>query len=86
MIGNGLRELSKSLTLTGAKNPGLVSPGGGDQAQRYHSASVSSESGDSLRHLDAKTVKQSLKYGDAEFVRGRRPRPCYGKFLIKLAL
>jgi hypothetical protein len=45
------RELAESLTR--AKQPGLVSPGGSDQAQRYHPASLSSESGESLRHMDA---------------------------------
>ena len=43
------RELAKSLTR--ATQPGLVSPGGGDQAQWYHPASLSSESGESLRHV-----------------------------------
>jgi hypothetical protein len=45
------RELAESLTR--AKQPGLVSPGGSDQAQRYHPASLSSESGESLRHMAA---------------------------------
>jgi hypothetical protein len=45
------RELAESLTR--ATQPGLVSPGGSDQAQRYHPASLSSESGESLRHMDA---------------------------------
>jgi hypothetical protein len=37
------RELAKSLTR--ATQPGLVSPGGGEQAQRHHPSSLSSESG-----------------------------------------
>jgi hypothetical protein len=32
--------------------PGLVSPGGSEQAQRYQPASLSSDSGESLRHID----------------------------------
>ena len=43
------RELAKSLTCT--TQPGLVSPGGGDQTPRYHLASLPSESGESLRHV-----------------------------------
>jgi hypothetical protein len=43
------RELAKSLTR--AMQPGLVSPGDDDQAQRYHPASLSSESGESLHHM-----------------------------------
>jgi len=31
-----------------------VSPGGSEQAQRYHPASFLSESGESLRHIDPK--------------------------------
>jgi len=38
-----------------------------EQAQRYHPASLSSESG--------YPVIQTRKYGDAESVRGRRPGP-----------
>ena len=45
------RELADSLTR--ATQPGLVSPGGSDQAQRYHPASLSSASGESLRHIYA---------------------------------
>ncbi len=43
------RERAKLLTR--ATQPGLVSPAGGKQAQWYHSASLSSESGESLRHV-----------------------------------
>ena len=49
------RELAKLLTRT--TQPGLVSPGGGDQAQRYRPASLSSESGESLRHVGCYSVK-----------------------------
>jgi hypothetical protein len=49
------RDLAK--LLTHATQPGLVSPDGGEQAQRYHSASL------------------WKAHGDAEPVRGRRPRP-----------
>ena len=45
------RELAKLLTR--ATQPGLVSPGSGDQAQWCHPASLASESGESLRHMDA---------------------------------
>ena len=37
--------------------PDVVSPGGGDQAQRYLPASLSSESGESLRHVDCYSAK-----------------------------
>ena len=43
------RERAKSLIR--ATQPGLVSPGGGEQAQRHKPASLSSESGESLRHV-----------------------------------
>ena len=43
------RELAK--LLTGDAQPGLVSPVCGEQAQWYHPASLSSESGESLRHV-----------------------------------
>jgi hypothetical protein len=49
------RELAKSLTR--ATQPGLVSPGGGEQAQRHHPASLSSESGESLRHVGCYSAK-----------------------------
>ena len=58
-----LRELAKSLTR--AMQLGLVSPGGSDQAQWYHPASLSSESGESLRPVGC----CSAKGGDAEPVR-----------------
>ena len=68
--------------LTRTTQPGLVSPGGSEQAQRYHPASLLSESAESLRHLDA-NHRLYREYGDAESVRGRCPRPPrYGKFLI----
>ena len=52
LVQTGLpRELAKLLTR--ATQPGLVSPGGGDQAQWCHPASLASESGESLRHMDA---------------------------------
>jgi len=43
------RELAMSLNR--ATQPGPVSPGGGEQAQRHKPASLSSESGESLRHV-----------------------------------
>jgi hypothetical protein len=45
------REPAESFTR--AAQPGLVSPGGSDQAQRCHPASLSSDYGESLRHKDA---------------------------------
>ena len=67
--------------LTRTTQPGLVSPGGSEQAQRYHPASLLSESAESLRHLDA-NHRLYREYGDAESVRGRCLDPRYGKFLI----
>jgi hypothetical protein len=49
---------------TRAVQPGLVSPDGSDQAQRHHPASLSSESGECLRHVGYHSVK---------CVRGSRP-------------
>ena len=53
--------------------------GGGKQAQLHHPASLSSESGESLRHAKCYSATGgwgSMKArGDAESVRGRRPRP-----------
>ena len=43
------RELAMSLNR--ATQPGPASPGGGKQAQRHKPASLSSESGESLRHV-----------------------------------
>ena len=43
------RELTMSLNR--ATQPGPVSPGGGEQAQRHKPASLSSESGESLGHV-----------------------------------
>ena len=54
------RELAESHTR--ATQPGLVSPGGSDQAQRYHPASLSSESGESLRHVGCYSVKQTVAW------------------------
>jgi hypothetical protein len=70
------RELKSELaeSLTGSTQPGLASPGGSEQAQRYHPASLSSESGESLRHTPYYGC-YSLKHtrnGDPESVRGRR--------------
>jgi len=67
-------------SLTHATHPGLASPGGGEQAQRHHSASLSSESGESLRHVKCYSATGcwgSMKaLGDAESVQhGRRPTP-----------
>ena len=63
-VQSGLpRELAESLTR--ATQPGLVSPGGGDysnQAQRYHPASLSSESEESLRHVGCYPVKQTAMW------------------------
>ena len=56
------RELAELLPRT--TQPGLVAPGSGDQAQWYHPASLSSESGESLRHVGC---------CPAECVRGSRP-------------
>jgi hypothetical protein len=53
------RELVESLTR--ATQPVLVSPGGSDQAQRYHLASLSSESGESLRHIVCYPDKQTVE-------------------------
>jgi hypothetical protein len=53
--GKVTRELAKWLTR--ATQPGLVSPGGGEQAQRHHPASLSSESGESLRHVGCNSAK-----------------------------
>ena len=65
--GTGSRLLSRARgegetaeSLTRSTQPGLVSPGGSEQAQWYHPVSLSSESGESLRHMDA-TVKQTRK-------------------------
>ena len=49
------RELAKSFTCD--TQPGLVSPGGGDQAQQYHPPSPLSESGESLRHVGCYSAK-----------------------------
>ena len=73
------RELAK--LLTHATQPGLVSPGGGGQAQRHHPASLSSESGESTSSSSSprrlrlcqlcqwgsgkRVVMQSLCAGDA---------------------
>ena len=65
MNHTGSSSFAKSLTR--ATQPYLLSPGGSEQAQRYHPASLSSESG--------YPVIQTRKYGDAESVRGRRPGP-----------
>jgi hypothetical protein len=54
------RELAKSLTR--ATQPGLVSPAVSDQAQRYHPASLSSESGESLGHVGGYVVKQTVAW------------------------
>jgi hypothetical protein len=51
------RELAESLT--DATQPGLLSPGGSDQPRRFHPASLSSESGESLRHVGCYSVKQT---------------------------
>ena len=53
------RELAKLLTR--AVQPGLVSPGGSDQAQRYHPASLSSEFGEHLRHIGRYPVKETVR-------------------------
>jgi hypothetical protein len=52
IVPNKALSLSLSLAklLNRATQPVLVSPGGGDQAQWYHLASLSSESGERLRH------------------------------------
>jgi hypothetical protein len=56
-----------------------VSPGGGEQVQLHHPASLSSESGESLRHVGCYSAKgrwgSRKACGDAESVRGRSPRP-----------
>jgi hypothetical protein len=80
------RELAESLTR--ATQPGLMSPGGSDQAQQYHSTSLSSESRESLRHVSGFSMKQTVapRRGDAESVRGRRTRPPLRKIPIKLSL
>jgi hypothetical protein len=54
VLPRGLAKL-----LTRATQPGLVSPGGGDQAQWYHAASLLSESGEILRHFGCYPVKQT---------------------------
>jgi hypothetical protein len=39
------------MSLNRSTQPGPVSPGGGEQAQMHKQASLSSESGESLRHV-----------------------------------
>jgi hypothetical protein len=58
-----MRRLNLMATsLTRAMQLGLVSvsTGGSDQAQRYHPASLSSEPGESLRHVGCYSVKQTV--------------------------
>jgi hypothetical protein len=78
------RELPELLTR--ATQPGLVSPGGADQAQRYHPASLSSESGESLCYMDAELSSSSVSMVMRSPCAGDALDPCYGKFLIKLSL
>jgi hypothetical protein len=65
------------MSLTRATQPGLVSPGGGEQAQRHHPASISSESGESLRHVGC----YSANGGRGAGKRVVMPSPCAGAAL-----
>jgi hypothetical protein len=74
VMDSSQQSFSLSLCLSLATQPGLVSPGSGDQAQRYHQVNLSSESGENsstcrllLRHVCNRSVVMRM--------RGRHPRP-----------
>jgi hypothetical protein len=58
--------------------PGLMSPGVSDQAQGYHPASLSSESGESLRHTVANMSRRPVQMVTRSPCAGDETLP-YGK-------